>query len=583
MSVYLKKISKFYAHNLILNNIDLEIYDDELLCICGHSDSGKTTLLRLIAGLESPTSGSIYFDNIQVNDKPAKDRNVAMIFAKSPLNDNLTVFQNLAFGLKIRKFGVDEIDKKVIQIAGILKLTSHLNVKTKLLSAKDKFATQLGRALVREPKILLLDNPCDTLNKSDSLYCQDLIVNMQLLYKISFVYVTSDVKQAFNVAERILIINQGEIQQVDIAKNIYHNPNNTFVASLVGFPQINFFDAKLHLKDNELVCSFGTTYLALEDKLRHKLVFDSYIGKNVILGVRAEHLKCLQLDLVADKNCENTLSNLNCFFARVVTFENLEIGKLLYLKVEGQSNIIVVRTDRSVEKNDIICVEIDTKNVKLFDSVTQHSILTLPKLNIIDDVSVVIANSRYFLQFCGFEFELTQDVLSRVVDKEYLNQSLALGICPENLFLQRAQIDGEIACKIKVVVEYIDRYDNYLLLRCTIQGNSIWAKVEADFDIQMLSNLEAYFAINQIMLYSATNSDKILAKKPLCNFQYAIVGKTDKRLYKKIYKALVVDIDFLGSKTVVYFKVKNLQDLNSAIIEGVPSFGIGDNLWVAKK
>lgn len=281
-NVVLKNIKKAYDKNVIINGVDLEIKDKEFLVLVGASGCGKSTILRMIAGLEEITSGDIFIGDKKVNKIPPKDRDIAFVFQSYALYPHMTVYENIAFGLKMRKFSPEIIEEKVQEAAEILNLTALLQRKPKQLSGGQRQRVALGRAIVREPKVFLMDEPLSNLDAKLRVQMRSEIKKLHQKLQTTFIYVTHDQTEALTMGDRIVVLDKGVMQQIDTPDNIYQNPENTFVAGFVGSPQMNFIDAVI--TDDALVLD-GITIHISEDQKR---AFGS--RENVIVGIRPENM-----------------------------------------------------------------------------------------------------------------------------------------------------------------------------------------------------------------------------------------------------------------------------------------------------
>ncbi len=244
-NVILKNVRKTYDNNkTVINNVNLEIKDKEFVVLVGASGCGKSTLLRMIAGLEDITSGEIFIGDKKVNNVAPKDRDIAFVFQSYALYPHMTVRENIAFGLKMRKVPKAEIEKKVKEAAEILDLGEYLDRKPKQLSGGQRQRVALGRAIVRNPKVFLMDEPLSNLDAKLRVQMRSEIKKLHEKLQTTFIYVTHDQTEALTMGDRIVVLNNGDIQQVDTPDNIYNNPQNTFVAGFIGSPQINFIEGR---------------------------------------------------------------------------------------------------------------------------------------------------------------------------------------------------------------------------------------------------------------------------------------------------------------------------------------------------
>lgn len=243
-NVILKGVKKIYDKKVVIDNIDLEIKDKEFVVLVGASGCGKSTILRMIAGLEDITGGEILIGDTKVNDIPPKDRDIAFVFQSYALYPHMTVRENIAFGLKMRKVKKSEIEAKVKEAAEILDLTEYLDRKPKQLSGGQRQRVALGRAIVRNPKVFLMDEPLSNLDAKLRVQMRAEIKKLHEKLQTTFIYVTHDQTEALTMGDRVVVLDKGVIQQAASPDEIYNNPQNTFVAGFVGSPQMNFIDGE---------------------------------------------------------------------------------------------------------------------------------------------------------------------------------------------------------------------------------------------------------------------------------------------------------------------------------------------------
>ena len=283
-SVVLKNISKSYGKVSVIKDLNLEIRDKEFMVFVGPSGCGKSTLLRIIAGLEDIQGGEVYIDEKVVNNLHPKDRDIAMVFQNYALYPHMSVYENMAFALKIRKMDKNLIREKIENVAKSLNLTEYLNRKPKELSGGQKQRVALGRAMVREPKVFLMDEPLSNLDAKLRVQMRSEIRSLHKKLDTTFIYVTHDQVEALTMGDRITVLNRGEIQQVATPDEIYNYPENMFVAGFIGSPQMNFIKVKV-VSENSLSFGDNTIYLSSDLIKRNNL-----LGKEVIAGIRPEHL-----------------------------------------------------------------------------------------------------------------------------------------------------------------------------------------------------------------------------------------------------------------------------------------------------
>lgn len=287
-SVTYEHVSKKFGDFTALNDLHIEIEDKEFLVLVGPSGCGKTTALRCLAGLEEITSGQIKIGTQVVNDVPPKDRDIAMVFQSYALYPHMTVFDNMAFGLKLRKVPKDEIKRRVEEAAQILGIENLLKRKPRELSGGQRQRVAVGRAIVREPKVFLFDEPLSNLDAKLRVQTRAEISKLHQRLQTTFIYVTHDQVEAMTMATRIAVMNKGILQQLDTPQSLYDHPANLFVAGFIGSPAMNFFPAKLRKEGSTLIVDGGEFSIKVpEGKVD---TFLPYVGKDVIFGIRPEDI-----------------------------------------------------------------------------------------------------------------------------------------------------------------------------------------------------------------------------------------------------------------------------------------------------
>ncbi len=330
-NVILKNVKKTYDNNkVVINSVNLEIKDKEFVVLVGSSGCGKSTLLRMIAGLENITDGEIFIGDKKVNDVPPKDRDIAFVFQSYALYPHMTVRENIAFGLKMRKVPKAEIEKKVQDAAQILNLTEYLDRKPKQLSGGQRQRVALGRAIVRNPKVFLMDEPLSNLDAKLRVQMRSEIKKLHEKLQTTFIYVTHDQTEALTMGDRIVLLNNGDIQQVDSPDEVYNNPKNTFVAGFIGSPQMNFIDGKdLGLDENILYGIRPEKMVKLEGdiKLTVEVDISEMLGSEKIayFDIGAKHCSAV---LSSDFNIGKTL-DLSINSADLYKFDK-QTGERIY-------------------------------------------------------------------------------------------------------------------------------------------------------------------------------------------------------------------------------------------------------------
>ncbi len=383
-SLNLKNIYKVYPSGVTaVTDFNLDIEDKEFIVFVGPSGCSKSTTLRMIAGLEEITSGELYIDGTLVNNVAPKDRDIAMVFQNYALYPHMTVYDNMAFGLKLRKMPKDQIDQRVKEAARILGIEMYLSRKPKALSGGQRQRVALGRAIVREPKVFLLDEPLSNLDAKLRSQMRTEITKLHNRLATTFIYVTHDQVEAMTMGTRIVVMKDGFMQQVDTPINLYDYPINQFVAGFIGTPQMNFFTGVLTGTKNKVCVEFGMEKIELPaDKVKLICNLDKYLntGREVVFGIRPEDVSD-EADVV--ENAKNGVIEV-----KVDVVEALGSETLLYCKTREEdtgeeksiaddvSNLVAKVDSRSATKRDMtIKVALDLAHCHLFDKETEITVL----------------------------------------------------------------------------------------------------------------------------------------------------------------------------------------------------------------
>ena len=370
-SVTLKHIYKIYAGNVTaVSDFNLDIEDKEFIVLVGPSGCGKSTTLRMVAGLEEISEGELYIGDKLVNDVAPKDRDIAMVFQNYALYPHMTVYDNMAFGLKLRKTPKTEIERRVKEAAKVLDIEHLLGRKPKALSGGQRQRVALGRAIVREPKVFLMDEPLSNLDAKLRVQMRTEITKLHQKLQTTFIYVTHDQTEAMTMGSRIVVMKDGFVQQVDTPQNLYDYPVNLFVAGFIGTPQMNFFNVKLAKEGGDVVATFGSNKIKIPSGKLAKFSSDSYIGKEVTMGIRPENIH--DEDMFLTNSPDTTVA------VSVEIVELMGSETYLYLKTDGKEGNIIARVDpRSTARTgDKIRVAFDANRLHFFDTSTEATILT---------------------------------------------------------------------------------------------------------------------------------------------------------------------------------------------------------------
>ena len=369
-SVSLKHIYKIYTGGVTaVSDFTLDIEDKEFIVLVGPSGCGKSTTLRMVAGLEEISEGELFIGDKLVNDVAPKDRDIAMVFQNYALYPHMTVYDNMAFGLKLRKTPKAEIEKRVREAAKILDIEHLLNRKPKALSGGQRQRVALGRAIVREPKVFLMDEPLSNLDAKLRVQMRTEITKLHHKLQTTFIYVTHDQTEAMTMGTRIVVMKDGFIQQVDTPQNLYDYPVNRFVAGFIGSPAMNVFNVKLVKEADGVYATFGDNKIKIPAGKLQKFNSDSYIGKEVMMGIRPENIHDEEVFL---NNSPDSVINVN-----VEVVELMGSETYLYLKTSGKDENIIARVDpRSTARTgDRIRVAFDSNRLHFFDKDTEATIL----------------------------------------------------------------------------------------------------------------------------------------------------------------------------------------------------------------
>ena len=369
-SLSLKNICKVYPNGFeAVKDFNLEIADKEFIIFVGPSGCGKSTTLRMIAGLEDISSGELKIGDRVVNDVEPKDRDIAMVFQNYALYPHMSVYDNMAFGLKLRKVPKDEIDKMVKEAAKILDLTPLLDRKPKALSGGQRQRVALGRAMVRNPAVFLLDEPLSNLDAKLRAQMRTEIAKLHKRLGTTFIYVTHDQTEAMTMGDRIVVMKDGFIQQVDTPQNLYDYPINEFVAGFMGSPQMNFIDAKLGKEGSDYVLTFGACKIKVPQKKAAGAVADlaGYVGKDVVFGIRPE-------DVHDEPEFIEKVGGAHVT-ADVEVTELMGAETYLYLNCEGNAVTARVEPTSTAKSGDKSKIAFDLNKMHLFDKETEKTIL----------------------------------------------------------------------------------------------------------------------------------------------------------------------------------------------------------------
>ncbi|REJ33883.1 MAG: glycerol-3-phosphate ABC transporter ATP-binding protein [Bacillota bacterium] len=365
--VVLENVSKHFGDVIAVNNANLVIEDQEFVVLVGPSGCGKSTLLRMVAGLEEPTSGNIYIGDRLVNDVPPKDRDIAMVFQNYALYPHMNVYDNMAFGLKLRRFAKDEIDRRVREAAAILGIENLLHRKPRQLSGGQRQRVAVGRAIVREPAAFLMDEPLSNLDAKLRVQMRAELSQLHDRLKTTTIYVTHDQVEAMTMGDRIVVLKDGVIQQVGAPLEIYENPENVFVGGFIGSPAMNFMNGVLKRDGDDYIVDLQAFRLKVpEEKVQKHPKIKEYVDKPVVFGIRPEDIADAQL--LPEEERRQVVT------AQVAVTEPM--GSEVYVHFEAGEHRFIGRLDaataaRAGQSHPVV---FDLAKMHLFDAATEKAI-----------------------------------------------------------------------------------------------------------------------------------------------------------------------------------------------------------------
>lgn len=375
-SLQLNHIYKVYPNGAkAVNDFCMDIADKEFIVFVGPSGCGKSTTLRMIAGLEDITAGELRIGDAVVNDMEPKDRDIAMVFQSYALYPHMTVYENMAFGLRLRKLPKEEIDKKVREAAEILGITEYLDRKPKEMSGGQRQRVALGRAIVREPKVFLLDEPLSNLDAKLRTAMRSEISKLHHKLKTTFIYVTHDQVEAMTMGTRIVVMKDGFIQQVDTPRNLYRFPGNKFVAGFIGTPQMNFFDGKLKLEGDSVRITLDNTPVDVSVPADYfNKTNRAYLNgdKKVIIGLRAEHVSVDANRYPCKAKCR--VSHTEELGTDCQVYADFDINSQETISESPTRVIVKAPAGSYYDVDEIIEVSMDMSHVHVFDAETENSV-----------------------------------------------------------------------------------------------------------------------------------------------------------------------------------------------------------------
>lgn len=595
------RINKLYDSGVhAIKDVTFDIEQDQFTVLVGPSGCGKSTLLRMLAGLEEITTGKILIDGKIINEVSPKDRNVSMVFQNYALYPHLTVYDNIAFGLRLKKVKTpvldndgnitkyinssiprEEIDKKVKEVAEELELTDYLSRKPKQLSGGQKQRVALARALVRDNDIFLLDEPLSNLDAKLRVEMRKTIKALHSEVKKPFIYVTHDQVEAMTLADRIVVLNKGVVQQIGSPKEIFDEPNNLYVATFFGSPQMSIIEGLLTYNNKkELGIRLeNDDFLVIPKDLLGQLTDYSLIDKKVKVGLRASSFR------VSEGKNKDHFSKITCDFVHKELFGNETL-----LKLKLGSGDLLAFVPNNIEIKDKIELFVHTSSMKIFDIETGESIFGLRRESTFKDIKFNINADEISFEFASKEYKYPLE--SRCFHENLNQDSLTLKCLNEYISLEKKENSIEVEGEVSLIKNLFQRKAVYIKLKN--QKEPLMFYVKKDEDIKEGSLIKVYVPLEYINFYLDDGKTPLLSKYEIHNNilkeDYDLVSKKlnitnkefimplkgikvihkgdkiDKNEYK-IFKVIVLDVENFGQKSLMYYKIKGMKGYFTALLE----------------
>ena len=598
--VTLKHVYKVYDGSVrAVNDFNLDIKDKEFVVFVGPSGCGKSTTLRMIAGLEEITAGQLYIDGELMNEVEPKNRDIAMVFQSYALYPHMTVYDNMAFGLKLRHTPKEEIDKRVKAAAEILEISELLTRKPKALSGGQRQRVALGRTIVRDPKVFLLDEPLSNLDAKLRVSMRSEITKLHEKLQTTFIYVTHDQTEAMTMGNRIVVMKDGYIQQVDTPITLFEDPSNLFVATFLGSPQMNIVEAELFMDGKDLkakLCGSDDMVVTFPEIKAKQLASKKYIGEKVLFGIRPEHIT----------------PNKGKLEVYIDVVEHLGDESILYTKLENHKDPFIVKIpfNSKIKANVEANVELDMSKAYLFDFDTHKAIIGIP----FEDM-IPVKVDKNVLSIGEQDVVLGDEFVSHFLDSIF-EEGVHLGIKPEHISME--EVPNSV--KVKAKLEFVEQKTDYQAVYFSIKGvDGYFAlKVKNEEKVALNKEVDIFLPYQRIIFYDKDNNkansrevvyrnegkaivkqngDKMTIKVAGTTLtypanpdypdgEYTITFKQDKlipmftkKMIKKGYenplvdnphntiKVSAYDEDILGEKLLTYVEVKEFEKYASFVVK----------------
>lgn len=504
-----KHIYKVYQGGVrAVNDFNLEIKDKSFVVLVGPSGCGKSTTLRMVAGLESITSGQLYIDDVLVNDVESKNRDIAMVFQSYALYPHMTVFQNMGFGLKLRHVKPEIIKEKVLAAAEILEISDLLDRKPKELSGGQRQRVALGRAIVREPNVFLLDEPLSNLDAKLRVQMRTEITKLHEKLQTTFIYVTHDQTEAMTMGDVIVVMNKGFIQQADAPVTLFEDPANLFVATFLGSPQMNIIKSSLKVEGKKIGVVLedvpNNVVWLREETVKQIINSGIDLNKKYLFGVRPDHIS------IAEKGVP----------AHVEAVEQLGDETIIYVKIEGHAKNVIIKAPliNHIKSQDDIFLDFSNERIYLFDEETEHSLIGMPSFS---KLPCVIDKESGTVKVGTQELALDDEYMSHLVDRSFADTNY-LTIKPEHVLLD----EQEGSASLNVKVDFIEERTNYNIVYAVVEGINPYLIFRASKDRKIKKNdtLTIYLPLDNLKFFDENNNSYVLREVAYPNSAVAKVS-----------------------------------------------------------
>ena len=512
-SLKFRHIYKVYQGGVrAVNDFNLTIKDKSFVVLVGPSGCGKSTTLRMVAGLESITSGQLYIDDVVVNDVESKNRDIAMVFQSYALYPHMTVYQNMGFGLKLRHEKPDVIAEKVNKAAEILEISDLLDRKPKELSGGQRQRVALGRAIVREPNVFLLDEPLSNLDAKLRVQMRTEITKLHEKLQTTFIYVTHDQTEAMTMGDIIVVMNKGFIQQADAPVTLFEDPTNLFVATFLGSPQMNIIECSLVEEKGKISAKledFDENRILLRDETAKQIINSGIsLDKKYLFGIRPDHIK------VSNKGIK----------AHVEVVEQLGDETILYTKIANHEGNVVVKAPltNSIKSQDDIYLEFVNERVYLFDKDSEHSLIGMPSFN---KIPCLVSDNE--IKLGSQKLALDEEFTSHLVDRAF-NSDVFLAIKPE--FIQLKKESDNVP--VNVEVDFVEERTNYNTVYAKLDGVKPYLifRVNKDIKVNKGEKMTVFFPLSNMSIFDENDDSLFVREKVFENTAVAQVSTNKKGL-----------------------------------------------------